>query len=194
MGDPRRLRNKFSRPKKLWEEDRISRDTELKNVYGLKNSSEIWRAEEELRKYRREARRLLSLSEEERAADARKILTKLAKLGIMKKGDLDDVLSLSVRDVLERRLQTMVYRKGLAKTIRQARQLVTHGFIMVGGQKINIPSYPVSAKEENELAYAKQIDLSAGEMKGEESKIAAEGAKPRAEETKEESPKPPPAA
>ncbi len=192
MGDPRRLRNSFPRPKKLWGEERIARDSELKSVYGLKNSGEIWRAEEELRKYRREARRLLSLSEDERAEDAKKILTKLALLGIMKKGGIDDVLSLSVRDILERRLQTIVYRKGLAKTIRQARQLVTHGFIRVGEQKINIPSYIVSAREENEITYAKQIDLSAGEMKGEGAKDAEERAKPQNSETKTDSA--PPAA
>jgi len=173
MGDPRRLRNSFSKPKRLWDEDRIARDTELKKEYGLKNSSEIWKADEELRKYRREARRLLSVGEEERVVDAKKIISKLNKLGIMKKGDIDDILSLSVKDVLERRLQTIVYRKGLAKTPLQARQLVTHGFIAVKGKRINIPSYLVSAEEENYISYAKPIDLSAGEMKA-ESKQAGE--------------------
>lgn len=170
MGDPRRLRNSFSKPKRLWDEDRIARDTELKKEYGLKNSSEIWKADEELRKYRREARRLLSLSEDERVVDAEKIIRKLNKLGIMKKGDIDDILSLSVKDILERRLQTIVYRKGLAKTPLQARQLVTHGFIAIKGKRVNIPSYLVSAEEENYISYAKPIDLSTGEMKAETTK------------------------
>ncbi|MEM3422597.1 MAG: 30S ribosomal protein S4 [Candidatus Bilamarchaeaceae archaeon] len=174
MGDPRRLRNKFSKPKRLWDEDRIKRDTQLKKEYGLKNSSEIWKADEELRKYRREARRLLSLGEEERLADAKKILTKLSRLGIMKGGTIDDILSLSVRDILERRLQTIVYRKGLAKSPKQARQLITHGFISVNGRKVNVPSYLVLAKEEDTIKYTKPIDLSAGEFK-EEKKAPSEG-------------------
>jgi len=65
MGDPRRLRNKFERPKKLWDVDRIKHDKTLKVEYGLKNMSELWRSTAELKKYRREARRLLSLTEEE---------------------------------------------------------------------------------------------------------------------------------
>ncbi|MEM4719929.1 MAG: 30S ribosomal protein S4 [Candidatus Bilamarchaeaceae archaeon] len=174
MGDPRRLRNKFSKPKRLWDEDRIKRDTQLKKEYGLKNSSEIWKADEELRKYRREARRLLSLGEEERLADAKKILTKLSRLGIMKGGTIDDILSLSVRDILERRLQTIVYRKGLAKSPKQASQLITHGFISVNGRKVNVPSYLVLAKEEDTIKYTKPIDLSAGEFK-EEKKAPSEG-------------------
>jgi len=187
MGDPRRLRNSFSKPKRLWDEDRIARDTELKKEYGLKNSSEIWKADEELRKYRREARRLLSVGEEERVVDAKKIISKLNKLGIMKKGDIDDILSLSVKDVLERRLQTIVYRKGLAKTPLQARQLVTHGFIAVKGKRINIPSYLVSAEEENYISYAKPIDLSAGEMKAESKQAGEAKAEPaKAEPAKKE--------
>ena len=187
MGDPRRLRNSFSKPKRLWDKDRIARDTELKKEYGLKNSSEIWKADEELRKYRREARRLLSVGEEERVVDAKKIISKLNKLGIMKKGDIDDILSLSVKDVLERRLQTIVYRKGLAKTPLQARQLVTHGFIAVKGKRINIPSYLVSAEEENYISYAKPIDLSAGEMKAESKQAGESKAEPaKAEPAKKE--------
>ena len=72
MGDPRRLRNKIERPKKLWDVDRIKEEKALKNEYGLANMSELWRAASELKKYRREARRLLSLTEEERRDDAAK--------------------------------------------------------------------------------------------------------------------------
>jgi len=127
MGDPRKLRNKYSTPKRLWDEDRIKNDKALRAEFGLKNSSEIWKATDELRKYRREARRLLSLTEEERLGDSEKILTKLARTGIMKEGKLEDILELSVRTVLERRLQTIVMRKGLARTMKQSRQLITHG-------------------------------------------------------------------
>jgi small subunit ribosomal protein S4 len=46
--------------------------------------------------------------------------------------------------LLEQRLDNVVYRAGLARTRRQARQLVSHGHFLVNGQKVNIPSFRVS--------------------------------------------------
>lgn len=48
---------------------------------------------------------------------------------------------------LERRLDAVVYRAGLAKTIMQARQMVTHGHFLLNGHKHNIPSYFVTAND-----------------------------------------------
>ena len=61
--------------------------------------------------------------------------------------------------MLERRLQTIVFRKGLAKTVKQARQLTVHGFIAVDGRKINRPGYIVDVKEEAGISYYKPIDI-----------------------------------
>jgi len=160
MGDPPKLRNKYARPKMLWEVERLKTEKTLKKEYGLKNMRELWIALAKLKKFRREARRLLSVTEQERVLDSSKILTKLEKIGILKKGAaLDDVLSLSVRDVLERRLQTIVLRKGLAKTMQQSRQLITHGFIAIDSRKVSAPGYTVNSDEESILTYAKKIDL-----------------------------------
>jgi small subunit ribosomal protein S4 len=46
---------------------------------------------------------------------------------------------------LERRLDNIAYRLGFASTLRQARQLVVHGHILVNGKRIDIPSYKVNA-------------------------------------------------
>ena len=46
--------------------------------------------------------------------------------------------------MLECRLDNLVYRLGLASSIRQARQMVVHGHILVDGKKVDIPSYGVS--------------------------------------------------
>lgn len=160
MGDPRKLRNKYERPKKLWDVDRLSHDKALKSEYGLKNMRELWRATAELKKYRREARRLLSVTEEERRDDAKKILAKLAKFGMLKEGSvIDDVLSLEVRSVLERRLQTMVLRKGLALSSAQSRQVITHGFIAIAGRVVTRPGYLVTVAEEAALSHSKPIEL-----------------------------------
>jgi len=45
--------------------------------------------------------------------------------------------------LLESRLDSVVYRLGLARTMNQARQIVTHGHILVNGQKCNMPSFQV---------------------------------------------------
>jgi small subunit ribosomal protein S4 len=161
MGDPRRLRNKYERPKKLWDVDRLIHDKALKLEYGLRNMRELWRATANLKKYRREARRLLSLTEDARRDDATKVLKKLARMGVLKEGSvIDDVLSLEVRAVLERRLQTMVLRKGLARTVAQSRQLITHGFIAINGKRVTRPGYLVIVEEEGMLSHARPIDLS----------------------------------
>ncbi|MDY6050287.1 MAG: 30S ribosomal protein S4 [Corynebacterium sp.] len=46
--------------------------------------------------------------------------------------------------LLESRLDNVIYRAGLARTRRQARQLVTHGHFLVNGKKTNVPSFQVS--------------------------------------------------
>lgn len=180
MGDPRRLRNKYERPKKLWDADRLAHDKALKQEYGLRNMRELWRMTAQLKKYRREARRLLSLTEDVRRDDATKVLRKLARMGVLKEGSvIDDVLSLEVRAILERRLQTLVLRKGLARTISQSRQLITHGFIAIKGKRVTRPGYLVAIDEEGTLSHARPIDLS----------VKAEEAPAKTEAPKAEAPK-----
>lgn len=190
MGDPRRLRNKYERPKKLWDTDRLKHDKALKTEYGLKNMRELWRATAELKKYRREARRLLSVTEEERRDDAKKVLVKLAKMGILKEGSvIDDVLSLEIRSVLERRLQTMVLRKGLAISTAQSRQLITHGFIAIENRVVSRPGYLVSVAEESALSHAKPIELQTKVVEEKPAEKPPEKAAPveeKAEEPKQE--------
>ena len=189
MGDPRHLKNKYEVPKKLWDVSRIKEESALKREFGLKSMRELWVMAQELKKARREARRLLSLSEEERKTDMEKLMGKLDRLDILgKDAKLDDVLSLTTRDVLERRLQTRVYRKGLAKSMKQARQLITHGFISIGGGRISAPSYLVSKEEDAQIEYYKSIDLEIKEPVVEEAEkpVVEEKKVPEAEAPKEE--------
>lgn len=61
----------------------------------------------------------------------------------LKKGNTADFLV----QTLERRLDNVVFRLGFAKTRRQARQMVNHGFITVNGVDVNIPSFTVRVDE-----------------------------------------------
>jgi small subunit ribosomal protein S4 len=72
----------------------------------------------------------------------------------MGQSTLDDVLSLTVENVLERRLQTLVWRRGLAKSPYQARQLISHGHIALKQRKMTVPSYIVESDEEGTLSYS----------------------------------------
>jgi small subunit ribosomal protein S4 len=91
----------------------------------------------------------------------KQLLNRLNRLGILPEtAVLDDVLDLSLEDILERRLQTLVFSKGLAKSIFQARQLITHGHISIGGRRVPSPSYLVLRDEEAKIAYAPTSSLS----------------------------------
>ncbi len=160
MGDPKRHRKKYVTPKKPWDKVRLEREAQLIIKYGLRNKRELWRFENILRKYRRVARDLLSKINlpgregEIARAKARAVIEKLVRLGILEeKSTLDDILNLNVENFLERRLQTIVYRQGLAKTIKQARQFITHGHIAIDGRRVTSPSYIVERDEETKISF-----------------------------------------
>jgi small subunit ribosomal protein S4 len=163
MGDPRKLRNTYESPRKVWDSDRIKKEGNLTTVYGLKKTREIWRTLNELKKARSGAMKFLSLGEAG-AKQGEPLMRRLARLGIIgPEAKLDDVLALTVENFLDRRLQTRVMKKGLARTPKQARQLITHGYISVKGRRVTIPSYLVTTDEEQYIAYFKPIDVSVHE-------------------------------
>jgi small subunit ribosomal protein S4 len=93
-------------------------------------------------------------------------LRKLDRLGILgSEAEFDDILLLTVEDLLKRRLQTLVYEKGFANSIYQARQFIVHGHIQVGGKKITAPSYIVKRIEDELIGYAANSPLSAEKTK-----------------------------
>ena len=86
-------------------------------------------------------------------------MDKLYRLGLLDKdATLDDVLSLTVQDILERRLQTVVWRKGLARTIKQARQFIVHGHVYVNGRRVTVPSYWVKRGEERHVTLDERME------------------------------------
>ena len=83
------------------------------------------------------------------------LLGKLHRMGLIPEmGHLDDILSLSVKDLMERRLQTVLFRRGMAKSLFQSRQLIAHGHISIAGRKMKAPGYMVTRSDEGSLDYA----------------------------------------
>ncbi|GGN22884.1 30S ribosomal protein S4 [Halarchaeum nitratireducens] len=143
----------YETPNHPYQGERIAEESDLLSRYGLKNKQELWRAQSELRSYRREARELLGRVTEE-GDEGEEFVARLRRYGILGDADeLDAVLSLDVTDVLERRLQTVAYRKGLANTPQQARQFVTHGHVTVGESRVTAPSRKVAVAEEDDVAF-----------------------------------------
>ncbi|OYT33359.1 30S ribosomal protein S4 [Archaeoglobales archaeon ex4484_92] len=171
MGDPKRHRKKYVTPPHPWDKVRLEKEAQLVVKYGLRNKRELWRFQNLLRKYRRVARDLLGKltlpgKEGEYAkAKAQTVIRKLFKLGVLpENATLDDILNLSVEDFLERRLQTLVYRQGLARTIRQARQLITHGHISVNGHRVTAPSFLVTRDLESKISFYKNSPFAKREV------------------------------
>ena len=145
----RRFKKRFKRPKRPYDSTRIQEEVKILNEYGLRRKREIWTAQDILRNYRRRARELIATRDEEKV---KILIDKLSKLGILKGGKtLDDVLSLTVRDVLDRRLQIIVWKKGMANTAKQARQFIVHGHVTINGRRVTSPSYIVPASEEGKI-------------------------------------------
>ncbi|MGC8555793.1 MAG: 30S ribosomal protein S4 [Conexivisphaera sp.] len=149
MGDPKKPKKKYVTPKRPWDSERLQREIYLLGTYGLRNKRELWRAETMLSRIRAQARGLLAAPPDVRSRQESALLDRLVRLGLLKEGaTLDDVLSLRVEDILERRLQTIVWRRNLAKTIHQSRQLVVHGHVRVRGRIVDRPGYLVPREEE----------------------------------------------
>ncbi|MDI9435535.1 MAG: 30S ribosomal protein S4 [Euryarchaeota archaeon] len=154
MGHPRKARKKYDTPLHPWIADRIKQENKLIKKYGLKNKKEIWKAETMIKKYRRDARELLGLSIEQTAQERQQLLNHLIRYGMLSEtAKLEDVLNLTAEDVLRRRLQTFVHKKGLAYTAKEARVFVVHGHIAMNNRKINSPSYLVKKGEEEQIGY-----------------------------------------
>jgi len=161
MGDPRKQRRKYETPRFPWRTDILRSELRLIGQYGLRNKRELWRHKTTLSRFRELARSLLGMSAEQRRRIEKQLLDRLNRLGILSEtAVLDDVLDLAIEDVLERRLQTMVFSKGFAKSVYQARQLITHGHIAIDGRRVPSPSYIVLRDDEAKLAYAPTSILS----------------------------------
>jgi small subunit ribosomal protein S4 len=92
---------------------------------------------------------LLAATEAVRLREEKKLLESLRRRGLIgETASLDDILSLTVEDVLARRLQSMVFKKGMALSPLHSRQLIVHGHVSVGGRVITVPSYEVGATDE----------------------------------------------
>lgn len=135
---------RYNRPKKAYEKSRIEEENVLVKKYALKNKREIWKTLAKINYFRSRAKALARLSHEEQEV----LFNKLKALGL-KTDNTADVLALKIENLLERRLPTVVLKKGLATTIQQARQMVVHKKVLIEDKAVDAPSYIVRVAEES---------------------------------------------
>jgi len=131
----------------------LAQELYLLGTFGLRNKRELWKSQTHLSSVRKQARTLLAATEQTRLREEKKLLDSLRRSGLVSEAaTLDDILSLTVEDLLSRRLQTMVFKKGMALSPLHARQLIVHGHVAIEGRVITIPGYEVGHDEESTVS------------------------------------------
>merc|ERR1719326_404798 len=148
----------FRKPKRPFEKDRLDAEMKVIGEYGLKNKREVWRVQFALAKIRTAARKLLTLDETDdtRIFQGDALLRRMMRLGLLNESEnkLDYVLGLTTQKIMERRLQTKVFKLGLAKSIHHARTLIKQRHIRVGKQICDVPSFLVRTDSEKHIDFA----------------------------------------
>lgn len=150
MGHPKKQRRKYENPFRPYSKARIEREKKIMKEFGLRRKRELRRSEALLRNLRRRARALQAFENKE---EEKKLMQTVKKLGLGDVRKLEDVLGLNIEHILSRRLQTIVYKKGIASTIKHARQLIVHGHIFLGNRKTVWPSQLLEIDKENNIKY-----------------------------------------
>ncbi len=180
MGYPGKNHKQYQTPKRPFELSRIEEETRLVIEYGLRNKREVWIAKSALRRYRKAARDIIALQSAGASAEAidrkrNELIGHLNRIGVLSRdAGIDDVLSLRVEQQLDRRLQTLVYRHGFARSPKQARQFITHGHISINGRRITVPGYIVSAADQESITYSGSSPL-VSDIHSERQRIAKVG-------------------
>uniref|UniRef100_A0A2K6MSY1 Small ribosomal subunit protein uS4 n=1 Tax=Rhinopithecus bieti TaxID=61621 RepID=A0A2K6MSY1_RHIBE len=132
-------------PRRPFEKSRLDQELKLISEYGVKFT---------LAKIRKAARELLRLDEKDPRRNV--LLRRLVRIGVLDEGKmkLDYILGLKIEDFLERRLQTQVFKLGLAKSIHHARVLIRQHHIRVHKQVVNIPSFIVHLDSQKHIDFS----------------------------------------
>merc|ERR1712173_164810 len=163
---PKNYGKTYSTPRRPFEKARLDQELKLVGEFGLRNKREVWRVKYSLAKIRTAARELLTLDEKDprRLFEGNALLRRLVRTGVLAedKMKLDYVLALKTEDFMERRLQTQVFKLGLAKSIHHARVLIRQRHIRVRKQVVNIPSFVVRLDSQKHIDFSLKSPFGGG--------------------------------
>ncbi|KAJ0828843.1 putative ribosomal protein S4/S9 [Helianthus annuus] len=148
----------FKKPRRPYEKERLDAELKLVGEYGLRCKRELWRVQYALSRIRNAARMLLTLEEKDprRIFEGEALMRRMNRYGLLDESQnkLDYVLALTVENFLERRLQTLVFKTGMAKSIHHARVLIKQRHIRVGRQVVNVPSFMVRVDSQKHIDFS----------------------------------------
>jgi len=131
-------------PRRPFEKERLDNEMKVVGEFGLKNKREVWRVSLLLAKMRANARMLLTLDEKnsKRIFEGNALLRRCVRLGLLEedKRELDYVLAIKVGDIMARRLQTLVFKQNLAKSLHHARVLIRQRHIRLVLPRHTLPA------------------------------------------------------
>ena len=151
MGDIKKIRKKYSKPSHPWRMERITEEKQVTKEYGIPKHTELWKAIAKLESFKNQAKTLSAKGDKQAEKERHNLVKKLESMGLIKLATLEAILSITIKDVLNRRLQTIVFKKGFAKSMKQARQLIIHQHVLVSGTTNTSPSYLVRTAEEGSI-------------------------------------------
>jgi small subunit ribosomal protein S4 len=153
MGDIKKIRKKYSKPSHPWRQSRIDEENAIIKEYGISKKTELWKTISKLESFKNQAKSVAAVntgqSSNQNLIQRQNLFNRMASYNLVKVGDsLDAVLGVTLQDVLNRRLQTLVFKKGFAKSMKQSRQMITHRHILIKSKIVTSPSYLVRSSEE----------------------------------------------
>ena len=153
MGDPRFSKKAYQKPKVPWQEDRIDEERILMEQFGLTRKQELYRTQAILKEYKETAKRLATDETDQAEKEKQQLFNSLNQYGLLRENTLTDVLSVDLRQLLGRRLQTLLVDQDLARSPSQARQFISHRHIKVDGERVTSPGYFVTVEEEPTIEF-----------------------------------------
>ena len=158
----------YKTPRRPFEKERLDNEMQIIGKYGLKNKREVWRVQLTLARIRKAARELLTLDEKDprRIFEGAALMRRMVRYGLLGEDEnkLDYVLGLTLHKFMERRLQTVLARKNIGKSIHHARVLIRQKHIKVGKNIVNSPSFLVRIQSEKSIDYKPSSSLNGGKV------------------------------
>lgn len=150
----------YDTPRHPWQKARIDEEKTITYEFGLKNKKEIQRHTTFIKTLITHFKRLSYQETAQAEIEKDQLQAKVVALGLIKADDpLSAILDLKVQDILARRLQTVIVKRKLARSTKQARQFITHKHIVVNNQIIDSPSFLVPKASESAISFVVKSPL-----------------------------------